>query len=126
MPLHDWSDDGWWQNFHYCWVFRLGEWLRSVLPPGYRVYTGSFGRAGLIGPAEPDVAVGRRPSSPDTADGFAVEPDEEVAVAAIEPELTLTVQRGNQVVAVVELVSPANKHVDDRREDTVRRYLSYL
>ncbi len=126
MPLHDWTDDGLWENFHYCWVFRLGEWLRGVLPPGYRVYTGSFGRAGLAGPAEPDVAVSHSPATLSPTAAFVVEPDEELAVATIEPELTLMVQRGNRVVAVIEVVSPANKRGDARRDDTTRRYSSYL
>ncbi len=127
MPLHDWNDEGWWENFHGCWLFRIAESLRPILPAGYRVYTGSFARAGMVGPTEPDVAVTRTPpTQPSPAVGVAAEPDEELAVATIEPERMLSIQRGNVVVAVVEVVSPANKHGDSRREDTIQRYSSYL
>ena len=128
MPLHDWSDEDGWENFHDYWVFRIAERLKPILPAGYRVYIGSYGRAGLAAAAKPDIGVDARAGHGDSgavpAESW-VEPDAEVAVLQADPQRYAYVQRRGFVVAVVELVSPANKH-GARQPETAARYTGYL
>lgn len=54
------------------------------------------------------------------------EPDAEVAMATLEEDLTVQVERNGRLVAAVELISPRNKDRPSAREYCATRYLSYL
>lgn len=125
MPLHDWSDDSGWENFHALWTYRLFEDIQPRLPAGYQVVLGSHARAGLRMAAKPDVAVTNPfPTAADLSSGIA--PDDEVPVATLEPGLLIQVQRRGEVVAVIELVSPGNKDRHSEQAGGVVRYAGYL
>jgi hypothetical protein len=132
MPLHDWANEDWWENFHDFWIFRLAEHIHPLLPEGYRVYIGSYSRVGLALAARPDLGVaapvrmaptngtGKAPASIELA------PDEEVTVGTIEPQKALYVQYRGMMVAAVEIVSPRNKDRASGRAEAVARYAGYL
>ena len=117
MPLHDWTDRGGWEGVHHLWITELLRWVKPRLPSGYRVYIGSAPTVAIGAPAEkPDVSVRQWPEAPAPAStGGAVpplpidEPDEEVAVAVLDPETSLFVAAHGRLVAALELVSPRNK-----------------
>jgi hypothetical protein len=54
------------------------------------------------------------------------EPDEEIAVAAIDPSTARYVERQGRLVAAVELVSPRNKDRPVARSTYTTRYVGYL
>jgi hypothetical protein len=60
------------------------------------------------------------------ADAAPDEPDEETAVATLEPETVVTVERQGRLVAAVELISPRNKDRPFSRDSCLARYLAYL
>jgi len=55
-----------------------------------------------------------------------LEPDVEVAVATLEEDTTVQVERAGRLVAVVELISARNKDRPAAREQYASRYLGYL
>jgi hypothetical protein len=54
------------------------------------------------------------------------EPDEEVAVAMLEPEMRVYVERQGRLVAAVEVISPRNKDRPVARSADLARWLGYL
>lgn len=129
MPLHDWSDRYGWEGLHLFWMTEIARALRASLPPGYRAVIGSSPLVAISpAPAKPDVAVATNGPAPNghTAHTSAPEPDVEVAVATLEDETTVQVERNGRLVAVVELVSPRNKDRPSAREQYGSRYLGYL
>jgi hypothetical protein len=125
MPVHDWTrvDAGTFHDFHSGWIVHLKETLNAgVLPPAY--YAMAEQR---VSEARPDVVTlheGGAHVPPGADDGG-------VAVAEVEPQVRMRFRndpnrayrvRGrrvtvrhvsdNSVVALIEIVSPANK---DRR-----------
>ena len=60
-------------------------------------------------------------TSPDPA-----EPDEEIAVATLDPETAVYVERQGRLIAAVELISPRNKDRPIARSAYLARYLGYL
>jgi hypothetical protein len=114
----------------------MSELLRHVkakLPAGFRAYLGT-GPAVAVGapPMRPDVGVrttGGSPGAGATAAPLpagAIEPDVEVAVAALDPAPALFVERESRLVAAVELVSPRNKDRPVARSTYLGRYAAYL
>jgi len=130
MPLHDWTDRDGWEGLHLFWMTEIARALRATLPPGYRAVIGSSPLVAIgPAPAKPDVAVatnGHAPNGHTTAPASAPEPDVEVAVATLDDETTVQVERNGRLVAVVELVSPRNKDRPSAREQYGSRYLGYL
>ncbi len=134
MPLHDWTDRGGWEGVHHLWITELLRWVKPRLPSGYRVYIGSAPTVAIGAPAEkPDVSVRQWPEAPAPAStGGAVpplpidEPDEEVAVAVLDPETSLFVAAHGRLVAALELVSPRNKDRPVARAGYLARYVGYL
>ncbi len=130
MPLHDWSDRPGWEGMHLLWIAELLRWVKPRLPEGYRTFLGSTPRLAVGAPAaRPDLGVREwtDPATPGRGAGDqAVEPDEEVAVATIEPDAALFVERAGRLVAAVELVSPRNKDRPLARSTYLARYLGYL
>ncbi len=66
------------------------------------------------------------PSPQTAANGAAEQPDEEIAVATLDPIKALYVEIGGRLVAAVELVSPRNKDRDVARARYTSRYAGYL
>ncbi len=55
-----------------------------------------------------------------------IEPDEEIAVATIDPETAVFIAREGRLVAAVEVISPRNKDRPIARNAYLARYLGYL
>lgn len=128
MPLHDWTDDSLWENFHNYWIVKIAEAIQPQLPEGYQVYIGSYSRVGLASAVKPDVGVGGpvRMSPPAVGPAAAAEPDEEVAVVTVEPETAVYVQYRGMMVAAVEIVSPRNKDRLSDQAASIARYAAYV
>ncbi|MBA4067512.1 MAG: DUF4058 domain-containing protein [Isosphaera sp.] len=129
MPLHDWTDRPGWEGLHIFWMTEIARALRADLPPGYRAVIGAspLVAVGAV-PVKPDVEVtnGAPRPAPVPARAAAPQPDAEVAVATLEEDTAVQVERDGRLVAVVELVSPRNKDRPTAREQYAARYLSYL
>lgn len=128
MPLHDWTDRPGWEGLHIFWMTEIARALRAELPPGYRAVIGSspLVAVGAV-PVKPDMVVTNGSESPPApAPAAALEPDVEVAVATLEEDASVQVERAGRLVAVVELISPRNKDRPAAREQYAARYLSYL
>ena len=136
MPLHDWSDRREWEGMHHLWITELLRWVKPRLPVGYRAYIGSAPLLAVGAPVDrPDVGVrswspaeATRLSGPPVAETNIdpAEPDEEIAVATLDPETAVYVERQGRLIAAVELISPRNKHRPITRSAYVTRYLGYL
>ncbi len=126
MALHDWSDRPGWEGMHHLWITELLRWVKPRLPVGYRAYIGSAPLLAVGAPVDrPDVSV--HSWSPAEAMVLAgasivqsgtdsVEPDEEIAVATLDPETAVYVERQGRLIAAVELISPRNKDRPIARE----------
>src|SRR5438105_5482830 len=106
MPLHDWTALSGWDGVHQVWIVELLYWIKPRLPEGYRAYIGTTPTFAIGAPAEerPDVGVrdwpsakspeaaptGQPPAAPDTPEE---EPDQEIAVATLQGEPTLLIER---------------------------------
>lgn len=128
MPLHDWAALDNWDGMHTYWLGQIGRALRLSLPPGYRSVLGTHPLVRIDGAiVRPDTAVIDDPRAPRPAAAAGPrEPDAEVPVFELEPDTTVLVERAGRVVAVVELISPANKDRPAFREDSTTRYAGYL
>jgi hypothetical protein len=137
MPLHDWAALPGWEGVHHLWIAELLYWIKPRLPEGYRAYIGTTPTFAIGGPAEerPDVGVRdhhpptngpQAPSSqPPTAPDD--EPDlVEVAVATLQGDRALLVERRGMLVAAVDLVSPRNKDRPSARATYTAAYAGYL
>jgi len=132
MPMHDWTrvSAGTYHDFHNSWITHLKEALNSgLLPPAY--YALGKQRSGDIGPdvvtlrsEEPEFAANGVSSYDEDCQGGLIAvaeapPRVQIFQEAIE-ETTFYLRRrrtlvirhasGDRIVAMVEIVSPANKH----------------
>src|ERR1700693_5455830 len=97
MPLHDWNIQAGWEGVHHVWITELLRWVKPRLPAGYRAYIGSTPIVAVGAPAEkPDVGVRHwdqsgpaQTYSNGTTAQMIDEPDEEIAVATLDPGKTL-------------------------------------
>jgi hypothetical protein len=131
MPLHDWTDRPGWEGMHIFWMTELARALRATLPPGYRAVIGSSPLVAIgVAPVKPDVGVtnGSAPPNGPTSPPArpTPEPDVEVAVATLEEDTTVQVERDGRLIAAVELISPRNKDRPAAREQSAGRYPNYL
>lgn len=128
MPLHDWTTQRGWEGVHHLWITELLRFIKPRLPAGYRVFIGSAPAVAIGGPAgKPDVSVRQWPEEPQSAGASAAEePDEELAVALLEPEANLLVESRGRLIAALELVSPRNKDRPVARAGYLARYVGYL
>jgi Protein of unknown function (DUF4058) len=136
MPLHDWSDRPGWEGMHHLWITELLRWVKPRLPVGYRAYIGSAPLLAVGAPVDrPDVSVrswsppeAMRPPGPPFGETSTdpAEPDEEIAVATLDPETAVYVERQGRLIAAVELLSPRNKDRPIARSAYLARYLGYL
>ncbi len=134
MPLHDWTDRRGWEGVHHLWITELLRWVKPRLPAGYRAYIGAALTVAIGAPVEkPDVNVRQWAEEPaaSTADPLIPSssfeaPDEEVAVAILDPETSVFVECQGRLVAALELVSPRNKDRLVLRSGYLTRYVGYL
>jgi hypothetical protein len=132
MPLHDWNDLADWETVHGAWIVELHRWLKSRLPPGFRSTLATVPSL-VVAPVlvHPDVSVRGHPEATDAPaspsdDLGAMEPDEKVSLALAEADRAAHVHHGGNLVAVLELLSPANTDRPDKRRRTTDRYVGYL
>lgn len=131
MPLHDWNTLEGWDGVHHLWLAQLLHHIKPQLPPEYRAHIGTVPAISLDAVAlKPDVSVrhwengnGGESSGPATEIG---EPEVEVAILTLDPQKAVMVTFRGQLVAVIEVVSPANKDRPSSRETYTARYLGYL
>lgn len=133
MPLHDWTDRSSWDGVHHLWITELLRWIKPRLPEGYRAYIGTAPTVAIGAPGgKPDVSVhkwdgnGEPDLSSPAARAEAMEPDEEIAVATLDPGKALFVEQHGRLIAAVELISPRNKDRPVARAAYVSRYTGYL
>jgi hypothetical protein len=141
MPLHDWTDRPGWEGMRHLWITELLRWIKPRLPAPYRAFIGSAPLVAIGGPPpRPDMGVRQWPADADPVKAQAqshrtgppseqaplIEPDQEIAVATIDPTTALFVERQGRLVAAVEVVSPRNKDRPVSRNSYLVRYLSYL
>ncbi len=136
MPLHEWCDREGWDGVHHLWITELLRWIKPRLPGGYRAYIGVAPTLAVGAPmersdvgvrewAEPLQPAGASAAS-STSGTDVAEPDEEIAVATLDPGTAVFVEHRGRLVAAVELISPRNKNRPVARATYVARYLSYL
>jgi Protein of unknown function (DUF4058) len=138
MPLHEWTDRPGWEGMHHLWTTELLRWIKPRLPEGYRAFIGAAPVLAIGAPrGRPDVAVHDWPPKPLLGPGpqaldvrYSSEnecaPDVELAVATLDPNTALWVEKQGRLVAAVELISPRNKDRESARETYLTRYLGYL
>jgi hypothetical protein len=132
MPLHDWTSHSGWEGVHLLWIAELLHWVKPRLPTGYRAYVGSAPILAVGAPTEkPDVGVRQWPdeqpqASPLPESSASDEPDEEIAVATLDPGKALYVEYQGRLVSALELVSPRNKDRPVARSTYLARYVGYL
>ncbi|MHB1559421.1 MAG: DUF4058 family protein [Isosphaeraceae bacterium] len=137
MPVHDWNriDTATFHDFHNSWIIHLKETLNGgVLPPDYFALSDQRS-AGVI----PDILTLNLPGNGTSTNPVATAGPGGIAVAEAPPRIgrklvadsdavyrfrrrTLVVRHvsGNQVVALLEIVSPSNKD----RPSTVQDFVS--
>ena len=118
------------------WITELLRWIKPRLPEGYRAYIGSAPVLAIGPPPKsPDVVVRKwsleegdspGPNQPKDQEGALEKPDEEVAVATLDPGKALYVEIHGRLVAAVELVSPRNKDRPIARDTYTTRNAGYL
>ena len=119
MPMHDWTKllDGDYHHFHQRWIQDLAAALNDgVLPDGYLALSDQ-----VAGGPIPDVVTLRNTKKPkrEVGGGIAVAtaPPSARMIARIEASVyaqradRIVISRGRgEVVSIIELVSPGNKH----------------
>jgi Protein of unknown function (DUF4058) len=127
MALHEWTDRSGWEGLHIYWMTELARDLRTKLPSGYRAVIGSSPLV-TIGetPVKPDVALTNGHHANSLAVATIRQPDWEAAVATLEEDTSVQIEKDGRLIAAIELVSPRNKDRPSAREQYVARYLSYL
>jgi hypothetical protein len=147
MPMHDWTrvSAGIYHDFHNAWITELRNSLNDGrLPPEY--YALGEQRAGDIGPDVLALHAADNAESDDTRFQSTVESNGGmVAVAEAPPKVSMTQEAdedafylmrqrsivirhssGDRIVAMIEIVSPANKHSERTVEIFVSKIASAL
>jgi len=137
MPIHDWTrvDAGTFHDFHQAWITHLKEALNDgVLPDGYY----AMGEQ-IASKREPDVLALRTPTAKPLPDAPSV------AVRDAAPKVRLRVRAstntmyhrktqslvirhasGHEIVAMIEIISRANKDRASHVNDTVTKVAEFL
>jgi hypothetical protein len=137
MPLHDWAVLPGWEGVRQVWIVELLYWIKPRLPEGYRAYLGTTPTFAIGAPVEerPDVGVREWPANrsqaaltklPHPQQGPAEEPDEEIAVATLQGDRALLIERRGLLIAAIELVSPRNKDRPSACTAYASGYVGYL
>ena len=135
MPVHDWTkvDAGTFHDFHNGWIIHLKEALNGgLLPGGYYAMSEQYG--GIIAdiltlqappqpapwPGQGGIAVAEAPPQ--------VHRKVSLSAAARAMRRTLTIRHtsGHRIVALLEIVSPANKDRSSHVEDFIDKVLAAL
>ena len=141
MPIHDWTrvDAGIFHDFHQAWIYEIKQALnRGLLPRGYYALSEQHG-AGF----QPDVLTLKTGTpAPERTNGGGPGPDREATgggVLLAEPRVRVRAESdlsyyrrkqnvvavrhvsGDELVAVVEIVSKANKAAEKPFEQFVRK-----
>jgi hypothetical protein len=145
MTIHDWTRvlAGTFHDFHNAWITELRNALNGgILPDGY--YAQGEQRAGRVGPDLLALHADAEPDGPQPA--WQVEESGLVTVADHPPKVSLsfeassdaafyqTKQRalviyhasGDRIVALIEIVSPANKHSRGTLEDFLDKAMAAI
>jgi hypothetical protein len=121
MPVHDWTrvSAGTFHDFHSAWIIHLKEALNSgLLPDGFYAMSEQQGSqiiADILtlhpGEAPPSVALGRGLRLADTPPRMTIKAvtSPEKAARALRRTLTIRHASTHRIVALVEILSPANK-----------------
>jgi len=132
MPIHDWSrvEPGIFHHFHQTWTIEIASALNAGgLPPGFFAMAEQI----LAGPIPDVVTLQRRPKAGDSrwsGGGIAVADAPPRARFITSAEVDRYAARANrivikhrlgEVVAVLEIVSPGNKHSRNALRSFVRK-----
>ena len=135
MPVHDWTqvEAGIFHDFHNGWIIHLREALNDgVLPHGYYALSGQYSADILTLHAGPPAP---QPPLPTTDGGVAVAEApprvrrrQTVEQTALGRRRTLAIRHvsGHRLVALLEIVSPANKDRSGTVEEFVDKAASAL
>jgi hypothetical protein len=125
MPIHDWTrvTAGTWHAFHLSWIAELQLALNEgLLPPDYYAQAEQ-----IAGPLGPDVLTLQTPESTNGAPGRSSSNRGGVMVSTVPPPMRMAAEAemddyvlkrrtivirhssGDQIVALLEIVSPGNK-----------------
>ena len=142
MPLHDWSlvEPGIFHDFHTTWIGEIRTALNKSLPKTY--YALAEQRAGnfvsdvltLQAPGTPDPEQTETPPSSSDVDVAAVTATPKVSVSEqiesdlknLQRQITIRHVSNHRVVALLEIVSPANKDRAQHVNDFVHKNASVL
>lgn len=126
-----------WEGFHSAWASSISDALNRSLPAGYfaeeEVHAGANVEIDVATFHSEDAAEGK--PDPDWSDGAApvswIPPPAAAAIPAVfaddfEVKVIASARTGRQVVAAVELVSPANKDRPEARRAFASKCASYL
>jgi hypothetical protein len=137
MPVHDWNrvDEGTFHGFHTTWITHLsGALNRGILPPGYyslpEQHTGRpiadvltlHAPPGSMPPGVEEGGLAVAEAPPRVSQRLTVSP----SLRARRRTLSIRHVSGHQIVALVEVVSPANKDRPQHVNDFVAKALSAL
>ena len=144
MPMHDWTrvSAGTFHAFHNAWITHIQESLNAGLLPNPYYALGEQ-RAGEFGP---DVLTLKAEGTDDAVFSFSTESDGMVAVAVSPPkvqasqeaveDMAFYLQRqravvirhasGDRVVAIIEIVSRANRHSMQTLNDFADKVIAVL
>lgn len=138
MPMHDWSQvqAGIYHNFHYRWIAAIMDRLNSGLLPKGMIAMAEQ----IIGGPEPDVVTLQRNdvAFPSTSGGTAVlteappQPKTQFVIPADVERYAARAKRVvvrhsvGKVVAVLELITPGNKHTRRAMGSFVERKVNLL
>lgn len=122
---------------HHSWITELLRWIKPRLPEGYRAFIGSMPTMTIGAPVQrPDVSVRQtavEPLLPETLypttnadDSQEERPEDEVAVAVLDPTKAIFIERRGFLIAALELISPRNKDRPEARETYAARLVGYL
>ena len=131
MPLHDWSDPRGWDGVRLLWITELLRWVKPRLPAEYRVYIGYAPTLTIGSPSEMAAVVCQpQPNKfpPSSSSTYAAakdeKPDEEIALAYLEPVKAVYVEIRERLVAIIELLPPRDNF--EGWATGLMRYLNYL
>ncbi len=132
MPVHDWTkvDAGTFHDFHTAWITHLSEALNDgLLPDGYYavseqhwggIFAYRIAPMQYAPPGEGGIAVAEAP--PRVRRKLSLS----AAASAMRRTLTIRHKSGHHVVALSEIVSPANKDRPSHVEDFVEKSVTAL
>lgn len=137
MPMHDWTkvEPGIYHAFHFNWIAQITQYLNGHLPEGY--YALPEQRTGIFGPdiltLQRDIEFAPRSANPSNAMTL-ITTEPRLRRKGIARDFYLQKQRlvtirhtsGDDLVSVIEIVSPGNKNSQTAIDDFVYKIHSLL